>query len=111
MGPSQFIPTTWEQYQGQIASIVGAAVANPWDPRHAIHATAVYMRDLGAASSSYTAQREAACKYYSGRGCGLSAMNNTFYGDGVLQKAETIQVCQIDPINNGSIRPSWCPAI
>ncbi len=111
MGPSQFIPTTWEEYSGRIASIVGVAVANPWNAYHAVHATAIYMADLGAASTSYTTQREAACKYYSGRGCGQSSLPNTFYGDGVMQKANTIQVCQIDPIENGTIRPSWCPVL
>jgi membrane-bound lytic murein transglycosylase B len=111
MGPSQFIPTTWESYAPRIAATTGVAVANPWDPFQAIHATAIYMADLGAASTSYSYQREAACKYYSGKGCGLSSMNNTFYGDGVMDKANTIQVCQIDPIENDSIRPSWCPIL
>jgi len=111
MGPSQFIPATWEQYAPRIASLVGASVANPWNAFHAVHATAIYMADLGAANGSYTSQREAACKYYSGQGCGMSSLPNTFYGDGVLDKANTIQVCQIDPIENGSIRPSWCPVI
>lgn len=111
MGPSQFIPVTWEQYAPRIAALVGAGVADPWNPYHAIHATAVYMADLGAASGSYYAQREAACKYYSGRGCGMANLPNTFYGDGVMDKANTIQVCQIDPIENGTVRPTWCPAI
>ena len=111
MGPSQFIPVTWEEYSPRIASLVGAGVANPWNPYHAIHATAIYMADLGAASTSYTAQREAACKYYSGRGCGQANLPNTFYGDGVLDKANTIQVCQIDPVESGTPRPSWCPIL
>lgn len=111
MGPSQFIPSTWEQYAGRIANAVGVSVANPWSAYHAVHATAIYMMDLGASSTSYYAQREAACKYYSGRGCGQASLPNTFYGDGVMQKANTIQVCQIDPIENNSTRPSWCPAI
>lgn len=111
MGPSQFIPATWEQYASRIANMVGVSIADPWNPFHAIHATAIYMSDLGASSTSYNSQREAACKYYSGRACGGSAMDNTFYGDGVMSKANTIQVCQIDPIVNGTTRPSWCPAI
>ncbi len=111
MGPSQFIPSTWEQYAPRIASLTGAGVASPWNANHAVHATAIYMADLGASSGSYTAQREAACKYYSGRGCGMANLPNTFYGDGVMEKANTIQVCQIDPIENDTIRPSWCPAI
>lgn len=98
MGPSQFIPTTWEEYASRIASSVGVSVPNPWEPRHAIHATAIYLADLGAAAGGYSAERSAACKYYSGRDCGLSSMDNTFYGDGVIQRARNIQETMIDPL-------------
>ena len=66
MGPSQFIPTTWAGYEDRIAKAVGVSMANPWDPEHAIMATAIYMQDLGAAGGGYTAERTAALKYYAG---------------------------------------------
>lgn len=91
MGPSQFIPVTWESYAGRIESATGASVANPWNPEHAITATALYVKDLGASQKTYTAEREAACKYYSGRGCNDPKVKNAFYGDGVMRHASEIQ--------------------
>lgn len=91
MGPSQFIPTTWLGVRTRLASLLGISLPNPWNPRHAVHATALYMSDLGASSGGYTAERNAACRYYSGRPCGQSSLNNTFYGDQVLAKAAAIQ--------------------
>lgn len=91
MGPSQFIPTTWLGVRDSVEALLGVSLANPWNPRHAVMATAVYMRDLGAAAGGYTAEVNAACKYYSGRACGQSSQNNTFYGDSVIGKANAIQ--------------------
>lgn len=91
MGPTQFIPTTWLGLRNRVASLLGGTFPNPWNPRHAIHATALYLSDLGAGVGGYTAERNAACKYYSGRACGQSSVANTFYGDQVLAKATAIQ--------------------
>lgn len=91
MGPSQFIPVTWESYAPRIESILGVSVANPWNPRHAITATSLYVMDLGASAKTYTAEREAACKYYSGRGCSDPNVKNAFYGNAVMAHAEKIQ--------------------
>lgn len=91
MGPSQFIPSTWLGIRGRLATMLGVTATNPWNPRHAVHATALYLSDLGAGAGGYTAERNAACKYYSGRACGQSSLNNTFYGDQVLAKAATLQ--------------------
>jgi membrane-bound lytic murein transglycosylase B len=91
MGPSQFIPATWESYENRIAAAAGASVANPWNPAHAVIATALYVKDLGAASQTYTAEREAACKYYSGRGCSDPKVANAFYGNAVMTHAANIQ--------------------
>lgn len=91
MGPSQFIPTTWEMYDNRIEKVLGVAVANPWNPQHAITATALYMMDLGAGAKTYTAERNAACKYYSGRGCDDPAVKNAFYGNNVMAIATRIQ--------------------
>ena len=70
---------------------MSADSANPWDPAHAFTATAIYLSDLGASGGGYTAERNAACRYYSGRKCDNARPVNTFYGNQVLQKAESIQ--------------------
>lgn len=100
MGPSQFIPTTWQSYESRIAKSVGASTADPWNPRHAIHATALYVADLGAGAQTYTAEREAACKYYSGRSCSDPSVQNVFYGNGVMNRTVQIQA-NIDVIEKG----------
>lgn len=91
MGPSQFIPATWESYENRIAAAMGVSIANPWNPAHAVTATALYVKDLGAAAQTYTAEREAACKYYSGRGCSDPKVANAFYGNAVMTHAANIQ--------------------
>ena len=90
MGPAQFIPTTWESIAPRITSGLGG-VANPWNPQHAIMANALYVKDLGAAAQTFTAEREAACKYYSGRGCSVPGVANAFYGNSVMNIATQIQ--------------------
>lgn len=93
MGPSQFIPSTWELFKERIADIVDVRAnnANPWNPEHAFTATAIYLSDLGAVSGSYTSERNAACRYYSGRKCDNQRPANSFYGNQVMGKAESIQ--------------------
>lgn len=91
MGPSQFIPSTWVLYENRLETTLNVSQANPWDAQHAIMATALYMQDLGAAGSSYTAERNAACRYYSGRACDSKRPSNSFYGDSVVKKAEGFQ--------------------
>ncbi len=102
MGPAQFIPSTWELFKSRIARIVGgsASNANPWNPAHAFTATAIYLADLGADNGGYTAERNASCRYYSGRKCDNARPVNTFYGNEVLKKAEVIQ-SNIDFLNGG----------
>ena len=97
MGPSQFIPSTWESFKKRIAKVYGidADQANPWNAQHAITATAIYLSDLGANTGTYTNERTAACKYYSGRTCFNSsggANVGLTYGNEVLKKAESIQI-------------------
>ncbi|MEK7635070.1 MAG: hypothetical protein AAB446_01400 [Patescibacteria group bacterium] len=100
MGPSQFIPSTWELFKNRLGSTLGMSgnSVNPWNPEHSILATAVYMADLGAAGGGYTAERNAACRYYSGRACDSKKPANSFYGTQVLAKAENIQLTMIDPL-------------
>jgi len=91
MGPSQFIASTWKLFASRIASALGVPASNPWNPQHAIMATALYMKDLGAASGGFTAERDAACKYYSGRPCSTPGVQNLFYGNSVMALATQIE--------------------
>ena len=93
MGPSQFIPSTWELFKSRIGSTIGlnADSVDPWNPEHSFTATAIYLSDLGAVSGSYTGERNAACRYYSGRSCDNKKPANSFYGNQVMQTAESIQ--------------------
>ncbi|MEK7514481.1 MAG: hypothetical protein AAB587_01530 [Patescibacteria group bacterium] len=102
MGPSQFIPSTWELFKERVgvALSVSGNIANPWDPRHSFIATAIYLKDLGAGAGGYTAERNAACRYYSGRSCDNRRPANTFYGNEVVVKAQNIQENMIDPLLN-----------
>ncbi len=88
MGPSQFIPSTWVLFSNRIGNALNKSATDPWNPEDAFMATAMYMGDLGAASESYTSQRNAACRYYSGRSCSGS---NTFYGNQVMTRIKNIQ--------------------
>ncbi len=97
MGPAQFIASTWMLLKDRIAAAIGDTTPSPWDPQAAFMAAGLYLSDLGASSSSYTAERNAACKYYSGRPCGY-VTGATSYGNSVLALASTIQTTEIDPL-------------
>lgn len=88
MGPSQFIPSTWMLYKNRLSSLTGEAFPNPWNPRTAITATALYIEDAGGNSTTRSALRNAACRYFSGRACTGST---GVYGDGVLRHMDKIQ--------------------
>ncbi|PCI30348.1 hypothetical protein COB55_00065 [Candidatus Wolfebacteria bacterium] len=96
MGPSQFIPSTWAIFEKQIARITGNSPANPWNPRDAITATALFLSDLGADEGGYSAENEAALRYYAGGNWWKD--KNAFYGRGVMAKAQDIQENMIDPL-------------
>lgn len=99
MGPAQFIASTWNlpDLHDRIATAVGKSNPNPWTPLDAFMASGIYLSDLGAASGSYSSQKNAACKYYSGRACGL-VTGATSYGNSVMALADSIQTNQIDPL-------------
>ncbi len=99
MGPSQFIPSTWQIFSPRLQAALGVSLPDPWDPQHAIMATAMYIADLGASGGTYTAERNAACKYYSGRACDSVKPYNSSYGDSVIAKAEKFQ-SDIDFLKN-----------
>lgn len=89
MGPAQFIPSTWQLFASRIAKANGVEVANPWNAEHAFTASAMYLGDLGATAQTASAERNAACRYYSGKACGSSG--NTFYGNQVMARALKLQ--------------------
>ena len=89
MGPAQFIPSTWELYQAKVASALGKSSANPWIARDAITASAMLHKSNGAVGSE-TNEREAACRYYSGRGCAASKAG-AGYGNSVMANTRAIQ--------------------
>lgn len=91
MGPSQFIPSTWVLYEPSLKKTLGVGLPNPWDPKHAIMATALLMKDNGAAGGTYTAELNAACRYYSGGTCASRGSAVTSYGKSVVGKAEAFQ--------------------
>ncbi len=98
MGPAQFIPSTWELFQARIGQALGKGNPDPWNPPDAFMASAIYLKDLGAGAGSYAAERNAACRYYSGRSCDSKTPANAFYGDQVAAKAISIQTNMIDPL-------------
>lgn len=82
MGYTQFIPNTWMLVEARVRDYLKVSTANPWNPRHAVMATAIFLKDKGASSQSYTAERTAACGYYGA--C-------SSYADSVMKKASAIQ--------------------
>ncbi|MEK7069427.1 MAG: lytic murein transglycosylase, partial [Patescibacteria group bacterium] len=58
MGPSQFIPSTWELYAKKVAGALGiSGMPNPWEPRHAFMASSIYLGELGADNGGFTDER------------------------------------------------------
>ena len=98
MGPAQFIPSTWNLIKDQIAKATGKAIPDPWNPSDAIMASSILLKGNGAAARTYTAEREAACRYYSGRSCSDPKVKNAFYGNAVMEHARKIQE-DIDYLN------------
>lgn len=88
MGPTQFIPSTWEMYEGRIKSALGVSAADPWNALHAITATGLYLADVGANGGTYVAEHTAAARYYAG---GNWATSGQGYGTSVMNKAAAFQ--------------------
>lgn len=87
MGPTQFIPSTWEMFEPRLMSALGVTATNPWNAGHAIMATGLYLMDSGAGPQTYTAERNAACRYFSGRACPNSGGWIDNYANSVVAKA------------------------
>ena len=89
MGPAQFIPSTWEMYESKVAAALGKSTANPWIARDAIMASALLHKANGAAGGE-AAERNAACRYYSGKSCSASKAG-AGYGNSVMAQTRLIQ--------------------
>lgn len=90
MGPAQFIPSTWTLYEARIAKATGQEPPNPWDPRTAVFATALLMKDNGADNGTREAERLAALRYFAGwRNANKPSW--AFYGDSVMEFADGYQ--------------------
>lgn len=89
MGPAQFIPSTWALYESRTAAALGKATANPWIARDAIMASALLHEDNGAVGSE-TKERNAACRYYSGRACAGNSAGSG-YANSVMAQTRSIQ--------------------
>ncbi len=98
MGPAQFIPSTWESVATKVGSLTGNGVANPWNARDAIFASSYYLSLRGGSGGNVANERNAACRYYSGRACDGKKPANSFYGNNVAALARQIQA-DIDYLN------------
>jgi peptidoglycan hydrolase CwlO-like protein len=90
MGPAQFIPSTWALYANRVAAGSGEAVANPWDPKDAIMAMSFLLADNGASAGGYTAEFNAAARYYAGWN-GPNTTAGRTYASQVMAKVASIQ--------------------
>ncbi|MBI4114733.1 MAG: hypothetical protein HY445_02725 [Candidatus Niyogibacteria bacterium] len=97
MGPAQFIPSTWIAYEDKIAQLSGQNPPNPWDPRTAFIASAILLKENGAAAGTFQAERLAALRYFAGWG-NATKSSYAFYGDDVMALAQKYQE-QIDIIS------------
>ncbi|MFA5936991.1 MAG: lytic murein transglycosylase [Candidatus Paceibacterota bacterium] len=84
MGPAQFIPSTWKLFEERLKTMLGYE-ANPWSPRDAFMASAMYLTDLGAVGTSTSAQNKAACRYYGSGG------STCTYSKNVMKLKSSIQ--------------------
>lgn len=94
MGYTQFIPTTWMGVEARVRQFTNSAVASPWNPEHAVMATAVFLRDLGAHTQNASDEKSAACRYY-------GTCSTHSYGNQVMAKAAAIQqtINQLEQLN------------
>lgn len=99
MGPAQFIPSTWALYADKVARGLGKSIANPWDPKDAIMAMSYLLADNGASAGTYTAQYNAAARYYAGWN-GPNTGAGRSYANQVMNTVKNIIQPNIDFLSN-----------
>lgn len=97
MGPTQFIPSTWNIYKDRIAELTGHNPASPWNNGDAIMATALFLKDRHADESTYEKEKRAAAIYYCGGN--WTRYVCTVYSNKVMEKAQQFQN-DIDVLNS-----------
>lgn len=88
MGPAQFLPRTWLQYESQIAEITGHNPPSPWDLDDAFAAAAIKLAANGASAKTWDAEWKAAQIYFAG--ANWSKPQYSFYGDAVMELSQVI---------------------
>ena len=89
MGPAQFMPTTWQLYKKIVSNLTGNNPSNPWNPLDAFTASALLLKDNGAAAGGYDAEWRAAMRYLAGSN--WQNPSYKFYGDDVMALAKKYQ--------------------
>lgn len=99
MGPAQFIPSTWALYADRVAKGNGKSVANPWGPKDAIMAMSLLLADNGASVGGYTAEYNAAARYYAGWN-GPKTTAGRAYANQVMNTVKNVIQPNIDFLSN-----------
>lgn len=107
MGPAQFIPSTWVQYQGKIEQLKGGSV-DPWNIRDAFLAAAVYLAQAKATKQTHDYEWCAAVTYFSGSCSSRNQIRYEFYGDNVMAIAARYEE-DIKALENGSLGTLGAP--
>lgn len=81
MGPGQIMPGIWESIESTVAELTGRALPSPYNLQDAFVATAIILRNSGAATGS---EYEAVNRYFAGG----NWQRFTWYGDRVLAVAK-----------------------
>ena len=83
MGPAQFIPSTWQLYEGKLINLFGISNPSPWNVRDALAAASLYLSELGASVQTRQSELTAANRYFGG--------SYSAYASQVLQRADCVQ--------------------